>query len=81
MKQKQIPWLNKVPGLRTACNLEDLCSPQRKEIKCCHNCRWFGTSPMASPGGWCAKYPSKQVNTDETSVCERFAWNVTVLPL
>ena len=37
--------------------------------QCCESCAFFFTVPYACPCGWCAKYPSKQINTDIEHVC------------
>lgn len=66
-KASSVPFSNKVPTLRQASKSDP---DGMKTQKCCSTCRWFGTEPLAAPGGWCRKFPSQQVNCGVGDVCD-----------
>lgn len=66
----EIPFRLDPPTLRNA--IDDLDIAMLNKVECCHNCSHFGLSPMSAPAGWCSKYRSKQVNTDEFSICDDY---------
>lgn len=68
-EQDSLPFRQKIPGQYQACELQ---SDQMTKTQCCYTCKHYRTAPMASPGGWCLKYLSRQVNTGDNLSCP--AW-------
>lgn len=40
--------------------------------KCCEKCRYFTSSIMTYPAGWCGQYHSFQANTGIGMVCDKW---------
>ena len=56
--------LQKFPAYQLPANLG-----AATDERACEDCLHFSSGGMAYPGGWCAKYPSRKVNTGAGMVC------------
>jgi hypothetical protein len=43
-----------------------------KDGKACETCASFFSEPLAFPGGWCNKYPSRVCNTGADNLCPKW---------
>ena len=65
-QKKSLPFRIDPPTLRWVVGEKDPCAIGKDS---CGTCKYFSSTPLASPGGWCAKYRCQQVNCGIGMIC------------